>query len=411
MTIKNAHFSSGIHLWIVIILLIPTISPFIQMHGFRPIMFGLNILFFCYFIKFYHLERKIFQNSLILTYAILVFYHCANCYLQRVPMTSGNGYLAFFIPVISNFCVMVTIYILFLNNPQKTLYILCVGYILYMILAYMSVSEVEGRLIGQYIHPNQYAQAAGMGLFLIIISKSLKYIGVSQMCLMMVLPVAAIFACGSRNGLGLLFFVIVTLIISRVLNRHVSITNYIVLVVVIILLGYIGKYIIDSSFVGNRLLTHETSDKFQVHTGTVIDVLGDRAIYYVLGFQNFLTNPIFGIGLWHFNTFNNFGYTLHSEYMIHLCEGGLIGFSLYIFFVCILFYKLFVIFWLNKRTYHFSVLMTFVSYLFIGLTAREFYYTQFFPILGICLAYSKMGGVINNKKMMIQSISKYKNRG
>lgn len=406
---KQFHLS--IHIWVLIILLIPTITPYIPIRGFRPIMHGLNTLFFCYFWFSHRIGRGILNNKLIVVYALLVVYHCVNCYLQRVPMSSGNGYLAFFIPVISNFCVMATVYILFLDNPRKTLLTLCAGYVLYVVLAYQSVSEVEGRLIGEYIHPNQYAQAAGMGLFVMLITKNLRYCSLTSMCIMMIFPILAIFACGSRNGLGLLFIVMSTSVFAIALHRHTSLWNLLGVLVLLFFFAYAGRYILDNSFVGNRLLTHETSDKFYVHTGTIIDVLGDRAIYYVLGFRNFLTNPLFGIGLWNFNNFNNFGYPLHSEYMIHFCEGGIIGISLYAYFVCSLLYSLLRIFWEQKYNYHFVVLMAFVSYLFIGLTAREIYYTQFFPILGICLAYVKQNKNVYLKKPKLAYPIKKKYQG
>jgi len=386
---KGAKIHSSIYIWELIIFLVPTITPFVQIHGFRPLLYGTNVLLFVALILNGSIDKRILNNKLILLYALLIVYHFINCYVQKVPMTSGNGYLAFFTPILSNFCMMTLLYAMFLENRHKALRYLCVSYLLWVILAYQSVSEVEGRLIGDYIHPNQYAQAAGMGLFVILLTKHLNLCKTNTMVLMSLLPVGAILGCGSRNGLGLLFIFMFALVVSNIQGRIVSTKQIIGAIIAFVGFVYAGEYIIENTFLGERFLTHETSEKFYVKTGTIIDLLGDRAIYYVLGYRNFLTNPLFGIGLWHFNTFNNFGYPLHSEYMIHFCEGGIIGISLYLLFIGVLLYKLVMKYIKDKNGENFVVLMTFLAYLFIGLTAREFYYSQFFPVLGICIAWSE----------------------
>lgn len=42
----------------------------------------------------------------------------------------------------------------------------------------------------------------------------------------------------------------------------------------------------------------------------------------------------------------------------------------------------------NKNSDNILILILFLSYLSLGVTAREFYYIQFYPILGLCIYYS-----------------------
>ncbi len=65
--------------------------------------------------------------------------------------------------------------------------------------------------------------------------------------------------------------------------------------------------------------------------GTVFEKFGDRGVYYVRGWEAFKDEPITGIGLKNF-LHNYWPTVLHSEFMVHLAELGLIGFILYLLF-------------------------------------------------------------------------------
>ena len=60
--------------------------------------------------------------------------------------------------------------------------------------------------------------------------------------------------------------------------------------------------------------------------------LGDRAIQYVGGFEVFREHPVFGIGIGNYMTYTKTDYRLHTEYMVQLCENGLVGFILLLLF-------------------------------------------------------------------------------
>lgn len=154
----------------------------------------------------------------------------------------------------------------------------------------------------------------------------------------------------------------------------------------------------DNTEAGARLIDSDDTAVAELQTGTMLDLLGERAWYYFLGWQNFLSNPWFGIGLWHFETYNQYGLPLHTEYMIHIAEGGIIGATIYFSFIAFILIKLIKRFILTKTSVSFILLMVFISYLFIGITAREFYYTFFFPILGV-IVYNISGNRVSPKIM------------
>ena len=59
-----------------------------------------------------------------------------------------------------------------------------------------------------------------------------------------------------------------------------------------------------------------------------------RAIQYEFGYEKFLENPYFGIGLNNYKQFDGYNLVLHSEYLVQLIENGLVGFILFFLFYC-----------------------------------------------------------------------------
>jgi O-antigen ligase len=62
--------------------------------------------------------------------------------------------------------------------------------------------------------------------------------------------------------------------------------------------------------------------------------MGDRAFMYDCGWDLFLEHPLTGIGLLNFRLQNALGIdlVLHSEYMVQICECGIIGSILFLIF-------------------------------------------------------------------------------
>ena len=61
--------------------------------------------------------------------------------------------------------------------------------------------------------------------------------------------------------------------------------------------------------------------------------MGDRAFFYIYGGDLFLKYPIYGIGLTNFPVYTGSELPIHSEYIVQLCECGIIGAVIYILFI------------------------------------------------------------------------------
>lgn len=348
----------------------------------------INIIVFV--ILFFNDKRSSFllKTTPVSVFFILILYHFINAYFQEVPR--DYDWYAFYGVLFIPFSILFYSVFLFHVDEKKFVRTGIISYILYWLLAYQTVNINTStmRLEGS-IHPNQFAQCIGFGLLFLTYIK-VRYDLSAKIILFVSIPALyLIIQCGSRNGLVLFAFYLCALIGSVILKKgRISFRTFVSGMVLVIISFFIIKNVIETTSLGERILSvnesfEESNNEYL--TGTVFDsILGERVIYYVLGFENFIDNPIFGIGVWNFSNYNDFPFPLHSEYMIHLAEGGIIGFILYVFFIYSLGAKIFIRFFEKKNALYFTLTMSFIVYLLIGLTARELFYVQFYPVLGLC---------------------------
>lgn len=145
-------------------------------------------------------------------------------------------------------------------------------------------------------------------------------------------------------------------------------------------------YILDNTHLGERLMTIEDQgEKGNKSDIKALSFLGDRAIQYILSWDLFLKHPINGIGLHNFSIKADFPFVLHSEYMVQLCECGIIGTSLYLLFVKGIISRIFKSYKYNKKVF-FASLGGMLCVLFINCTAWTYQSTAYFAMYGMILA-------------------------
>ena len=132
--------------------------------------------------------------------------------------------------------------------------------------------------------------------------------------------------------------------------------------------------------------------------------LGDRALHYILAWELFVQHPIFGIGLNNFQYFTDFPVPIHSEYMVQLCECGIIGFSLYVLFNYNLIRRIFKFKKAFSNNEGLILLSAISGTLFLSLTAWFYDTPYIFAQYGIIVAavsstdFSKVG-IIRKQKL------------
>lgn len=91
--------------------------------------------------------------------------------------------------------------------------------------------------------------------------------------------------------------------------------------------------ILDSSFIGERFSEARTVGELENETDYVfLSFLGDRTYMYIEGMDMFLKNPITGVGIGNYMTYSLGSMMMHSELMVQLTEGGVLGTGLFFIF-------------------------------------------------------------------------------
>lgn len=164
------------------------------------------------------------------------------------------------------------------------------------------------------------------------------------------------------------------------------------LLVVGCLLAYVSvEAILDSTVLGERLSGTQDQGAMYNDTGYEwLNFLGDRALQYVTGFELFLTKPLTGIGITNYKLIAYSNYPIHSEYIVQLCECGLIGVVLFLLFYNSLFRS--ILSFGRTSNENKRYMMLFLGYmfmmLFLNLTAWTYSLVSNFTCFGIIIAVS-----------------------
>lgn len=302
----------------------------------------LSMLFIVFFIlSGDKILKRVVCNKLCLLWLTLIIYHMLNAYFQGVVYNSRisrfSDYSLFYASVFNCYFTMIFMINAYKRDTKKAIVSAIIGYFIFILFAFQLSAiddTTEGVRLSGAIYSTQFAQAAGMGLLIIVFSHYLNKSNIVNTMLLSGIPILAIILCGSRNGFGIVLFALLSFILGFLFKKKLSIKNCIILLVVFVFVYYSVDYILNNTILGERvLMSQDKSEDFNLNTGTVLDYLGERGVYYLLGWNNFLEHPWFGIGMYNFLNYNKYDFPLHTEYMTHIAEGGIIGAALYFTFI------------------------------------------------------------------------------
>lgn len=390
----NLLFISLILLWQIIQLSI--LSGF---DGKGRIMFTLSIL--CIITNVIYNRKNFFSGS-IKWYFLWFFYALINTYFQY---SSNYSNVDFFTFSINRLILPLTLVLSIQSFEKKDLnkllkYMQFVFFISILIILF-NLSDVKGN----QRYGLEKFNAVEMVLYpvtltiLLSVRYIFKQIKLINYIVMLIISLLIVILTGSRMGFGMFLIIIVGTIYVNIKNKY----KYPLLMMIIpFLLLFVGfQFLIENTYLGERLVSTtsslEDSRLFYLVDGTVFQYLGDRGLFYILGWDLFLDNPIFGIGLLNFPLMNDYIIdVLHSEYMVQLTELGIIGFSMYIIYN----YKIFKCNLLLSREYdkrYYFFIFIHISILF---AASSLYLYKQLPIAvlyGILISVSKNKIKVTNK--------------
>ena len=147
---------------------------------------------------------------------------------------------------------------------------------------------------------------------------------------------------------------------------------------------------------GERMQTiDESAAIYNTSDVALLNLLGDRAYFYIRGIQIFEEHPLTGIGINNFMYIDASELPFHTEYMTQLAENGILGTVLYIFFYISVFNQI-----INAKknkiigAEYWVYIGWMIVILFISLTAWVYSFKHYYIVIGLVI-----GGILNNKKI------------
>ena len=348
------------------------------------ISFFLGVLIFFKII----LKRKKILKKPVRYYFLWLIYAFINSSIQGIEHFDNSHYRLFvnlFLPFILFWMVM---------NYREKDRIIIHNTIIFSLTVYLLLVVVLGNFqtdrLGSELNANSTGLRASFLLFFILLKLAYEDIKIKSALLLMVFPIVIIILSGSRTSYGVMIILMLSLlyIINNNLSKSVK---FVVITCAVSGLILVNNFVLTSTSLGERLAqtTTQSSTSDVLITGTNWDYLGDRGLQYVLAGPIIQENPVFGIGLRNFLDYSVTNTVLHSEYLIHLCECGIIGFILFLLFY----------YWIGRnlvkklkmdptsKSITIVYLAGFLSLLFLSWFTRVCYYPFYYGFLGMAVAH------------------------
>lgn len=182
--------------------------------------------------------------------------------------------------------------------------------------------------------------------------------------------------------------IILAAVLFSIFDFHKA-KNFVPLILLIVVAYFVFGYVIDNTMLGARFGTvAESAEKFNTTGNPILNLLGDRAYFYINGWEIFTKHPLTGIGLMNFRSVMDTSLPIHSEYIVQLCEAGLIGSALFVLYNYYLFRTIkYVEIRPEERGGRIIAYGWMLALLFISLTAWTYQFPKYFIVTGLFVGY------------------------
>ena len=319
----------------------------------------------------------------MVVWLVLTLYHCGNAIVKHV---SGVNYIDVLHGMKIYFCIAIFVYWAQIDLV-KTLKILYRCFCVYLIVAFLLCGGFGGGRLTGVVYATRIGQTAAVAFFLGTVLLFLRKKNAVSLFYYMIIPFVVAMLSQTRNAIGMMALATLGFFASTSVRKGLGVLRVLRLCMLLFFGMSFLAFIVYNSSIYQRSLSkkQQNANSYYINnnsTGTFFDIIvGDRLIYYVEGWKFFKSSPMTGIGMWGFRQRYGGDYPLHSEYMVHLCEGGVIAFSLWMFFLfcCAKNIKKMKI----EKGYRLLLMFGLIQFLFCGIYAREFFYEFFYPMIAI----------------------------
>lgn len=280
-------------------------------------------------------RKRVFATPAFRCWVVLLCYSMLNAFVKGFYAENGTfGFLKvnFFHPIL-----FLVIAMLELHKDRRTaMKVIWMAFGLYILIGLpFLASSVDDRVMVEGLG-NAYPLHAVVFLF---VSAVLLVEGRIKMWVFVGLTLAIstiILMSGTRKAFGAEFIVLLGVVLNYGKKKNLWAWIRIILLGGVLLAGV--RFAMNHSTVGQRFAEGEEKNYDARLVGNqqvndvLVTILGDRAIQYEIGLELFSQHFLTGIGLNNFMEKGRFEQRLHTEYMVQLCENGIIGFVLLILF-------------------------------------------------------------------------------
>lgn len=268
-----------------------------------------------------------------------------------------------------------------INTLILSLYVYC-------FLGIVSGTDFSDRMSGGVVDSNSIGARSAFIIFLSLIQYYKGNFSLIKTLLISIPPFSLVFLTGSRTSFGILSIVLYFFIVSQ--NSKNTIKNLVLKSSLFLMLVIGFNYVLYNTEIGERLMSTTTQiENTARETGTILDYLGDRGFQYYESWFIFKDHKVSGIGLGNYVSHSKYNLVLHSDYLIHFCELGLIGTFLYLLYQFGLIRRLLRFRYFNKQLF-ILLIGGMVSIYFLSLFTRASYYSFYFGIYGLIFYFSSV---------------------
>ena len=237
------------------------------------------------------------------------------------------------------YCAVCIYTYLFCLDFRLTCKSLVISLFVWLFLALLVTGfSVSGRLTGSKVYAVTIGKYSAMMVICVVYYFAVKKTNLLVVLLWCLVPIVMIFLSQTRNAFGMSFIQILGFYYGVKLKGRIRI-NTVIPIILVALCAYVGmNSVLEKTKIGTRLKEEKSLDYYatkKITTGSIFDkVAGERLIYYVKGFDLFCDNPVNGIGYNNYQYIAGGRFPMHVEYMVHLCEGGIIAAIIFFLFLC-----------------------------------------------------------------------------
>ena len=233
---------------------------------------------------------------------------------------------------------------------------------------------------------NELALTSCVLAFVSFLSFSKKYIKTPLFLFVNFLVLVGIFFISTRKAMGGWFVIVFFYLVGYYnLKDPKKIIGFGIALAVI---GLGAMYILQNTFMGERMMDIENSSAkwMENDSNLFLRYMGDRAYFYIYGWALFLQYPWTGIGLENFGFYMIRDERIHSEYIVELCENGVIGSLLYLIFNISIIKSIVKSFKIQPRIVSFVCVGGMACIIFISFYAWTYSVSKYFIMMGIILS-------------------------